>query len=491
VNAKKTLTVVGGVAVVGLVLALPLAGALAWGVDAGGVNDVKNAGATPALGQIWVGPWVKTYGWTGIDGDLASLRDAGVTPVLLWYYWGDSISPSCVQYGCNGLSFSEWNSMAVTLAQHANSILGGKSFYVVLEPEFNKNGIESWATFDGYLQAQSYSIKANAPAAKTVVGFGSWGNWGLFGGAVAASDLIGFQLLYASTRDSASVASASGDQMVAVATQLHSLWSKPMMVYDFDVASYGGWESVQQAALQNVAARAPQLQSLGVQSVVWRYVRDNTYSSGYFGAAESTWGVMTSTGAPKAGFDELVSLLQGGSTVAPATSVSVSSGASAFSNARGNDWWIEADVAGAPTRVTASVNGGAPVALSPTAWGSWAVSTYAPTGARVDLVATFADGSTARASYLWPSATPLASANVLDATFANVTGNSWWVQADVSGSEAIASVSARVDGGAWVPLAKQWWGSWARSFYVAPGSSVQFQATGASGAASLSGTYPW
>jgi len=32
---------------------------------------------------------------------------------------------------------------------------------------------------------------------------------------------------------------------------------------------------------------------------VWRYVFDNNYSSGYFGPAESSWGVKYANGAPK------------------------------------------------------------------------------------------------------------------------------------------------------------------------------------------------
>jgi len=47
-----------------------------------------------------------------------------------------------------------------------------------------------------------------APEAKTVVGFGSWGGYDLFDRAVGASDYTGFQLMRASTRNSASEATA-------------------------------------------------------------------------------------------------------------------------------------------------------------------------------------------------------------------------------------------------------------------------------------------
>jgi hypothetical protein len=477
--------------VVGLVLAAPVVGALSWGVDAGqGVGDVKTAGASPQLGQTWVGTWMRTQGWSGFENDLRSMSAAGVTPVVLWYYWGDAISPSCVQYGCDGMSQAEWNSMAQTMASRANAIMGGKTFYVVLEPEFNKNGIESWETFDGLLASQASMIRSLAPSAKLVVGFGNWGGWDIFDRAVGASDMVGFQLLYASTRTSSATAVASADTMLSIGGTLHARFGKPMMVFDFDVASYGGWESVQQQAIANVVAKAPQLQAVGIQSVVWRYVRDNTYSSGYFGAAESTWGVEYANGVHKPAWQTLVDAIRGGS-VTTAPSSATAAAANPFSGVSGNEWWIQANVAGDPTSVTATVSG-ATVALAWQSWGAWAASTHAPSGTLVTLTARYADGSTRSATYQWTSATLVTSPSPSGgATFSGVTGNSWWVQANVGGPQTIASVAARVNGGAWVPLAKQWWGGWAASFYVAPGSSVQLQATSTTGSVTLSGSYAW
>lgn len=69
--------------------------------------------------------------------------------------------------------------------------------------------------------------------------------------------------------------------------------------------------------------------------------------------------------------------------------------------------------------------------------------------------------------------------------------NNWWVEVSVKASEPVSKVEARVDGGAWVALAKQSWGAWAKSFFVPTGASVVFRATSSDGDAMVSGTYKW
>jgi hypothetical protein len=78
-----------------------------------------------------------------------------------------------------------------------------------------------------------------------------------------------------------------------------------------------------------------------------------------------------------------------------------------------------------------------------------------------------------------------------DATFTGVKGNEWWVQASVSGNQAIAGVDARLDcGGSWIALTKQSYG-WAKSIHVLSGQKVDFRAHSSTGATDLSGGYIW
>ena len=61
----------------------------------------------------------------------------------------------------------------------------------------------------------------------------------------------------------------------------------------------------------------------------------------------------------------------------------------------------------------------------------------------------------------------------------------------MSAGQEIDTVHARVDDGRWRELSVTDWGSWARSFYVEPGSLVQFRARSIEGAEALSGRYLW
>lgn len=469
-------------------LLLPTAAAFPLGVGSQGVNEMKQAGASIAYGQVWVGRWMKSDGWGFFEDQMRIMTNAGVTPVILWYYWGDKISPNTVQYGKDGYSKGEWDAMAKDMATRAKNLMGGKSFLVVLEPEFNKGGISQWETFDGYLADQARMIKSIAPNAKIVVGFGSWGGWDNFDRAMGAADYAGFQAMRGSTRDSAGETERIVDNILSVSKTLKNRFGKSTFLFDFAIATYGGWEGVQEKAIRNLKWREGELYGAGLAAIVWRYVRDNDLSSGYYGPAESSWGVRYSGGGNKPAFDDLVSLSKGSSTSEPAPAPEPApSGASAFSEVSGNEWWIQAKVSGSPTKVEGRVNGGSWFALSLKSWGAWAVSKHAPMGSKVELRATYGGGSTASATYAWPPGASGGSAG-FDASFSGIKVEEWWVQASVKGTD-LQSVSARVNGGSWTPLTKQSWGGWAKSIHVTWGSCVEFQAKNAAGATDVSQKY--
>ena len=75
-----------------------------------------------------------------------------------------------------------------------------------------------------------------------------------------------------------------------------------------------------------------------------------------------------------------------------------------FSNARGNEWWVEVDVkANEPlAKVEAKVNEGAYVLLEKKSWGSYAKSMHAPAGSTVTFRATSTDGDVDIETYGWP-----------------------------------------------------------------------------------------
>ena len=475
----------------GLLMATPLAAAFGMGVDAASVVEMKNAGATPQYAQLWVGSWVLDSGWASIDAGLQDAEDVGATPVIQYYYWGDSISVNGVKYGQEGRTQSQWFSLAKTTATHAKNVMGDKPFLMVLEPEFNKNGIQSWEEFDGMLERMAKEVKAIAPNAKIVTGLGYWNDGAIFDRAVAQSDYVGFMLLRASTRDSSSEATGAAQQVIDTARSLKAKWGKDIIVFDLGISTYGGWDDEQEIALQRFIDKRAELDAAGVKAIVWRYVYDNDYSSGYFGAAESYWGVKTEWGSKKRGYDELLRLIQGSSaptTSTPTAPAPSTSFAAAFSGIKIEAWWVEVTVsANEPlAKVEARVGTGPYVALAKQSWGDYARSIDTRSGAPVTFRATSADGDVVTSGSSSAPTTP-----PFDATFTPGGGNSWWIEVDVDANKPLRSVEARVNGGAWKPLALKSWGDWAASYYAPTGSRVEFRATATDGTQDLSSAYTW
>lgn len=493
-SSKSTTRIVGLLAI-GLLLGTPAASAFGMGVDAASVPEMKNAGASPQYAQIWVGSWVLDSGWNGIDSGLKKARDSGATPVILYYYWGDSISVNGVKYGQDGRSKGEWSYLAKETARHAKNVMGDKPFLMVLEPEFNKNGIQNWEEFDGLLAQMAKDVKAIAPRSKIVTGLGYWNDGHIFDRTVAQSDYVGFMLLRASTRDSSSEAIGAADQVISNAKALKAKWNKDIVVFDFGIATYGGWEGVQEQALQKFIDKRAAIDAAGVKAIVWRYVHDNSYSSGYFGAAEKTWGVKYagSNGGAKKGYSELVTLIKGGSgsTSSPTTpSTSSGSFSASFTDVKVQEWWVEVTVKGNEgiSKVEARVDSGAYVTLTKQSWGDYAKSFHVPAGSKVTFRATSTSGATVTSDGGTSSAP---SATGLTAAFTPRGGNAWWIQVDVDAEKPLKSVETRIDGGAWKPLALKSWGDYAASYHAPSGSRVEFRATATDGTSAVSKAYEW
>jgi hypothetical protein len=174
-----------------------------------------------------------------------------------------------------------------------------------------------------------------------------------------------------------------------------------------------------------------------------------------------------------------------------------------FDHRGGNEWWVEAAVSGAtPTRVQAQDDGGPWTELAFKSWGAWAGSFRIEPGHdvrfRAEVSGAWAEscwfthpggktptgGATCSAGSAPPPTQPFA-------TFSGVKGNPYWVEARVAADRPLAGVDARVDDGAWRPLALRDWGAWAASFHVPDGSYVDFRATATDGATAVSGDYVW
>jgi hypothetical protein len=282
-----------------------------FGVDMPSVAKASGQGLGVSYGAFWVGPWTEKSGWAGPDAQLKEARARNVVPVVNWWYWGDDISPKAVEDGVEDRYHhvhkdrASWTRMSEELAGHISKTMGGREAIVVLETEFNKNGVEKYAPFDTYL-AEQIRIFHSHPGIKVVLGFGNWAreSWGNFPQAIAQSDLLGIQLLQSSVRDAASYDSAP-EALVSAARYIQSHFHKPSLIVDLGLSSYGAhYEESQAAVTAALFQRLPELKVAGVQGLIWRAVADDPRvdTANYHGEAERHWGLLRADGSAKPAF---------------------------------------------------------------------------------------------------------------------------------------------------------------------------------------------
>ncbi len=305
--------VIGLVLVSGAVLKqTPAPAPLLFGVDLQSVAYANKKGVPLGLGSFWVGSWSAKQGWGYAEGQLRAAKQNGVTPVVHWWYWGDDISPACIEQGCHDgrqnvqKDKATWFRLAEELSRIIEREMGDRETIVVLESEFNKGGTEDMEAFDGYL-AQQAALFHSRGNVKVVLGFGSWGQpqWSRFDRAAAASDYIGLQLLRSSVRDADSYLAAI-ETLLSGARHIQKAFKKPSFVVDLALSSYpaASYESRQASVVKELFTRMPELKAAGVRAVVYRMFADDAKfdRSNYHGVAERHWGFVRSDGSEKPAF---------------------------------------------------------------------------------------------------------------------------------------------------------------------------------------------
>ncbi len=502
-----------GILTAGLaVLFAPGAGAatasepIGFGMESSAIQVQTDNGVAPDYGTFWLGPWTLSSGWAGPDNQLTNMKNQGVTPAIHFYYWGDDISPSCVENGCwSSLHNSQkdragWNRLADEMISHLNSKMQGEEVVIFMESEFNKGGIETYEPFDGYLSEMNQKIKAGYPNAEIVLSLGSWGrhHWGNFDRSAATSDLVGIQGMRGSTRDSSAHYDDLYETTLDNAQYLQGLFGKPIFIQDLALSSYPEPEylSRQAAELQQFFDNLPALKQAGVMAIVYRSWNDSPGMNlaNYYGHAERHWGFSWSgtTALKEAGYVWINGVQAERANAAPAPAPAPTGPFTAtFTVPSGaNEYWVEVkvDSSHSLSKVEASHNGGSYTTLPATSWGTHAKSFYAPAGSMV-FKATSTTGATVTSdSMQWlggstPAAEPEPTPEPepvpeFTATFTpKAVGNEWWIETAVSSTSTITKVEAKVDAGSYTLLPATSWGTYAKSIHVAPGATVTFRAT--------------
>ncbi|MDO8681097.1 MAG: hypothetical protein Q7R30_21470 [Acidobacteriota bacterium] len=320
-------------------------GAMQFGFDAKSLQRAGSLGMPVTYASTWAGSWNQKFGWRGIEDDLRAAKAAGAVPVVQWWYWGDDISPGCVENGCKdryqGVQKDKatWTRMSNELADLIVRVGGANSqALVVIETEFNKNGIENHEAFDGYLAEQAAIFHQRG--IKVVVGFGNWGqsHWKNFDRAVAAADLLGTMALQSSVRDASTYLSGA-DQLIKAAKYFHTTFGKPTFVTDFAFSSHPepSYENYQDTVIRDIFRRMDEFRDAGVQGMLWRMLADDPAfdTNNYHGIAERHWGLLHADGSPKLAFTSFLSGMQRESkAVASASTVASAAVASGPSGQR-------------------------------------------------------------------------------------------------------------------------------------------------------------
>ena len=298
-----------------LVAAMPVASAHnnahpykpAFGTNVWGIKDMKARGVTPAYALIWATHKDAESGFEHVKKQLRMARDAGVTPVIQWYYWGDSISVNCIKYGCHGKAKWKWDKYAYSLAYHVKSVMGSRLAIVVLETEFNKNGVQYYEPMDGYLKKQSWIFRNKG--IQTVLGFGNWGqnHWWRFDQAIASVTYLGVQEISSAYRDSTWTMGQSAEKVYKSGKYLHDKYGKRVLVTDFAISTWKGKEWVQTQEIKDIVWNKEKYSKAGIVGIIYRWVKDNPHQSwGHHGYAEKYWGMKRFDGSSKPGFNQWV-----------------------------------------------------------------------------------------------------------------------------------------------------------------------------------------
>lgn len=283
-----------------------------FGVDLASVDRAAKAGLPVSYGTYWMGGWTQKYGFGEMESRLKAAKKRGITPVVSWWYWGDDISPRAVESGVrdryHGVQKDRatWTRLSREMADRIARHMGEAGAVVVLETEFNKNGIETWEPFDGYLAEQAAIFRSRG--IQVALGFGNWGraNWGRFDRAIAAADYLGVQLLRSSVREPGAYGKAA-DTLLSAARALQR-FGKPTLVIDVALSSYGnGYEQTQAAAWGEIMDRLPALKMAGVQGMLLRSIADDPKfdTANYHGPAERHWGLLRADGTAKPAFEKV------------------------------------------------------------------------------------------------------------------------------------------------------------------------------------------
>ncbi|GAX87781.1 conserved hypothetical protein [Lebetimonas natsushimae] len=234
----------------------------------------------------------------------------GYTPIFIFYWFGDDISPEFVKKNKNN-----YLNAIKKFSKFLQKINGEK--IIIFNPEFNENNISEYKKFD-YLQAKSIlDIKEKVKNTKIGICFGDFGiydriwdneNWDYdtknIDYSVRVSDFVAFQEMRAVTKNKKKEILNTPERALAFSIYLYQKYKKPTFLAYLAISSYKN-DKIQTQVIKKLNSLLPLFKKsahlIGIN--YFNYI-DNPLHKGYFNIAEKYWGLKTKDGKEKPAFFE-------------------------------------------------------------------------------------------------------------------------------------------------------------------------------------------
>ena len=273
-------------------------------------KDALASGVPMNAYGMWVTRDYETN-WFG-RAELTALHEAGLTPVLIFYYFGDDISQETVTVRYE--QYRAW------LQRALENIASDVPVLVVLEPEFNNvppdrgEHVKEWAPFAELMIRSAAEVRHFLPRARVGIcpgDYRAYDLWDVLGPVSKHMDFLAFQELWGSTRPNWMDEEKQDVTTFALlfTTYLRIVYERPVLLAYLGVSSYDertghDWERVQARVWRDLADDMDRFRANGLFGVLAFAWYDDPVHTGYFGPAETNWGLVERTGRRKPAFKE-------------------------------------------------------------------------------------------------------------------------------------------------------------------------------------------
>ena len=255
--------------------------------------------------SIWITKDFDFKNWFPPKSVNKNIVKKGYIPIFIIYWYRDDISPKFITK-----NRTKYFNFIKKCNKYLSKIKGKK--YIILNPEYNENGVSSWAGFNDIMK-HSYKILKNK---NRLIGYGlgdfgdykvtfDYNNFKSFDNsflAVKYFDFIAFQEMRAVTRDSKSGILNTPYRTLEFAKYLHNKWHKPTFLAYLALSSYHS-QKLQTQVYKRFSELLPIFKKeAGLIGFNIFHLWDRPQQVGYFKEAEKHFGIIDKYGNKKPSF---------------------------------------------------------------------------------------------------------------------------------------------------------------------------------------------